>query len=89
MQKKLLITCGCSLQPNFFNIAVNDLDAKKSACCSWVLVVTELIVSSTQWTFVYYLIPSHSLAAIAEMLLLLKKEAVMVISSSKTTFFYE
>ena len=49
-----------------FNIAVNDFDAKKSACCSWVLVVIELIVSSTQCTFVeYYFIPSHSLAVIA------------------------
>ena len=29
----------------FFNIAVNDFEAKKSACCSGVLVVTELIVA--------------------------------------------
>ena len=31
-----------------FNIAVNDFDAKKSAHCSQVLVVTELVVSGTQ-----------------------------------------
>ena len=31
-----------------FNIAVNDSDGRKSTHCSWVLVVTELIVSGTQ-----------------------------------------
>ena len=31
-----------------FSIAVNDIDAKKSARYSWVLVVTELVVSGTQ-----------------------------------------
>ena len=30
------------------NIAVNDYDTKKSAHCSQVLVVTELVVSGTQ-----------------------------------------
>ena len=31
-----------------FNIAVNDFDAKKSAHCSQVPVVNELVVSGTQ-----------------------------------------
>ena len=31
-----------------FIIVVNDSDAKKSACCSRVLVVTELVGSGTQ-----------------------------------------
>ena len=31
-----------------FNVAVNDFDAKKSAQCSWVLLVTGLVVSGTQ-----------------------------------------
>ena len=33
-----------------FKIAVNDFDAKKSACCKQVLVVTEFVVSGTQCT---------------------------------------
>ena len=33
-----------------FNIAVNDFDAKKSAHCNRVFVLTELAVSGTQWT---------------------------------------
>ena len=32
------------------NTAVNDINAKKSARCSWVLIVTELFVSGTQCT---------------------------------------
>ena len=36
-----------------FNITINDFDAKKSTCCSRVLVVTELIVSGTQCIFCY------------------------------------
>ena len=31
-----------------FNIAVNDIDGRKWACYSRVLVVTELVVSGTQ-----------------------------------------
>ena len=31
-----------------FNIAVNDFDAKKSAHCNQVLVLTELAASGTQ-----------------------------------------
>ena len=36
-----------------FNITINDFDAKKSTCCSRVLVVTELIESGTQCIFCY------------------------------------
>ena len=47
MTKKLLVASGYSLQLNFFNIAVNDFDANKSAGYRRVLVVTELIASET------------------------------------------
>ena len=33
-----------------FNIAANDVDAQKSAHCSRVLAVTELVASGTQCT---------------------------------------
>ena len=33
------------------NIALNNFDAKKSARCSRVLIVTELVVSGTQCNF--------------------------------------
>ena len=40
MQRKLLVKNGYSFLPNFFNIAANDFDAKKSAGseqirCKW------------------------------------------------------
>ena len=40
MQRKLLVENGYSFLPNFFNIAANDFDAKKSAGseqirCKW------------------------------------------------------
>ena len=47
---------NCSLKvgtvvTEFFNIKVNDFDAKKSARCSRVIVETELVVSGTQCTY--------------------------------------
>ena len=39
-----------TLGPELFNTAVNELDAKKSTCGSWVFVVTELVLSGTQCT---------------------------------------
>ena len=47
MQKKLLVISVCSLT-ELFNTAANDFDGKKSAGSSWVLIVTELVVSGTQ-----------------------------------------
>ena len=40
---------GVFVVSELFNIAVNDVDAKKSARYSRVLAVTELVVSGTQW----------------------------------------
>ena len=34
-----------------FNIAVNDVHAKKSFCFRWMLVVTKLVVSGVQCNF--------------------------------------
>ena len=48
MQKKLLVKKGVFIVTELFNIAVNNFDAKKSARCSRVLVVTELVISGTQ-----------------------------------------
>ena len=48
MQKKLILQVGARCNRNFFNIAVNDLDAKKFARYSQMLVVTELVASGTQ-----------------------------------------
>ena len=36
-----------------FNIVPNDFDAKKSACCKRLLVVTELVVSSIPWCHLF------------------------------------
>ena len=46
MQKKLLVVT------KLFNIAVNYFDAKKSACYSRILVVTELVVSGIQCSII-------------------------------------
>ena len=35
------------LVTELFNTAVNDIHAKKSVCYSWVLIVTELVLSGT------------------------------------------
>ena len=50
MQKKLLVIYKwVIIVTELFNVAVNYFDAKKSASCSRVLVVTELVVSGTQY----------------------------------------
>ena len=38
---------------NFFDTAVNDFDAKKSARCSRLFVVTEFVLSRTQCILVH------------------------------------
>ena len=48
MQKKLLVTSAYCTK--HLNITVNYLDAKKSARCGQVLVVTKLVVMGTQRT---------------------------------------
>ena len=52
MQKKLLVISGVLVVTELFNIAVNDFDAKKSACYSRMLVVTEIVVCGIQCTIV-------------------------------------
>ena len=47
-KKTLLITSGVLVATELLNIAVNNFDAKKSARCSRMVVVTELVVSGTQ-----------------------------------------
>ena len=39
-QKKLLVTVCACIVTELFSIVVNDSDAKKFSCYSWVLVVT-------------------------------------------------
>ena len=49
MQTKLFVAgTRCT---EVFNIAVDDSDAKKAACYSRLLVVTDLVVSGTRCTF--------------------------------------
>ena len=90
MQKKLLIICWCSLQPNFLTLQ------------SMILMQRNLLVAAgcLLWSNSLWAVPSVHLSNITWFLLTLwlsllrscchwKKETVMVISNSKTTFFYE